>query len=201
MRNIPAKIWIPVIVAMIAAVGLAIFFTWPREEKTPEAIAPEMTSTPEEEIPPEIPADWQTYRNEEYGFEVSYPGEGQMTDEGLINLPFTPGTLLLEKYLMIWVEETLSGQCSPLEAPEVREPEMIQFGNIEFTKQIGYEGAAGSVYETIEYSTVKDNQCFHLTFILRSANPGVFDIPPPDFDHEKETEIFEQIVSTFRFLK
>jgi hypothetical protein len=81
MRQIQPKIWIPVIVVILLAVGLALFFTWPREEKAPEVIAPEVT--PEEEITlPEIPADWKTYKNEEYGFEVKHPEEFQIEEGG-----------------------------------------------------------------------------------------------------------------------
>lgn len=42
MRQIPAKIWLPVIAAIVIAVGLAVFFTLPREEKAPEVIAPKV---------------------------------------------------------------------------------------------------------------------------------------------------------------
>jgi hypothetical protein len=150
-------------------------------------------------------SNWKTYRNEAHKYEIKYPKDSKKIQESekevSIELPITPGTALRGKSLTISVEQTTSGECSPLHAPEVKKPEIIHFGNINFIKEIGYEAAAGSMYESIRYSTLKEGKCFHLTFVLRSANPGVFPTPPPRFDREKESEIFDQIVSTFRFVK
>lgn len=91
MRQISPKIWIPVIALLVIAVVLTVFFTLPREEKAPEIVSPKVT--PEEKVAqPEIPADWKTYRNEEYGFEVKYPEE-QISS--IIEGP-VPGMFLLD---------------------------------------------------------------------------------------------------------
>ncbi|MDO8551090.1 MAG: hypothetical protein Q7S03_00175 [bacterium] len=50
MQNISPKIWIPAIVFLLIVVGLAIFFSWPREEKIPEIVIPQVT--PREVITP-----------------------------------------------------------------------------------------------------------------------------------------------------
>ena len=38
-----------------------------------------------------------------------------------------------------------------------------------------------------------------LDFVLHSANPGVYETPPPDFDEAAESQIFDQMINTFRF--
>lgn len=115
MRQIQLKIWLSVIATILLAVGLAIFFIWPREEKTPEIVTLEVE--PPEEAALKIPADWKTYRNEEYGFAIRYPKESKMTNESRIDLPSVQGTTLVEKYLTIWAEKTTSGKCFPPRSP------------------------------------------------------------------------------------
>jgi len=148
---------------------------------------------------------WKVYRNVEYGFEIKYPKNAEITSEEenkvLVDLPFTSGTLLREKYLIIAINQTVPEKCPKPLAPVIKEMKTVRLSETEFKKEIGVEGAAGSAYESVRYSTMRGNQCFTLTFVLRSANPRAFDAPPPDFDRERESEIFDQIVSTFRFIK
>lgn len=66
MKKISIKIWLPIIVILFIAVSLAIYFSLPREEKAPEI-------TLKKGIAPEIPADWKTYIDWGYDFEVRYP--------------------------------------------------------------------------------------------------------------------------------
>lgn len=66
MKVISIKIWLPLIIVVLAIAGLAIYFNWPKEKQFPEIVVPQSET-------PEIPEDWKTYRNEEYGFEFRYP--------------------------------------------------------------------------------------------------------------------------------
>ena len=68
---------------------------------------------------------------------------------------------------------------------------------LQFLKEIGAEGAAGSLYEATAYSTLQGNACISLSFVLRSANLGNFPTPPPAFDKAAELAVFPIIMSTF----
>jgi len=193
--------YIFVVVVLAAVVGGGILWWVNKQEISPTEFfqIPKKVEKIEDET-----VNWETYRNEEHGFEVRYPEMGDlvdsnMTDDGIrINLPFDSGTLLQEKYLNVKIdpkEIDPEGECS-LPLPNVSKIEEVWFGNISFLKKVGEEGAAGSIYYYTSYSTASDLHCVILTFILRSANPGVFDSPPPDFDKEKEVKVFDQIVST-----
>jgi heat shock protein HslJ len=153
-------------------------------------------------------SDWNLCRSETHGFEVGFPPEGELVDQSpqsaRIDLPFTPGTNLLEKYLEITATETDETCTSPLAAgfePGTIPTETVQVDDLEFTRETGHEGAAGSIYEWVAYSIDQDGLCISLGFVLRSSNPDVFSTPPPLFDSTAESEIFEEIVGTFRWLE
>ena len=84
------------VVGLVALLGILAYQNfWPTsqdislpkglvaEEKTPEE-TPETPKIPEQ---PQIPADWKTYRNQEYGFEVSYPSEYSIKEQELEVVP------------------------------------------------------------------------------------------------------------------
>jgi len=74
-KGISSSIGIIIIVAVaIVSVGgvLAYQYIWSPAEPIEE---------PKAEIPQGETADWQTYRNEEYGFEFKYPVEGYSIEE------------------------------------------------------------------------------------------------------------------------
>jgi len=60
MKHTFSKIWIPVIIVIIFAGGI---FAWQYFE------------APAEEAVQDKTANWQTYQNEEYGFEIKHPGD------------------------------------------------------------------------------------------------------------------------------
>jgi hypothetical protein len=74
MKRISIKIWLPIIVILLIAVSLAIYFNWPKEEKLLEITIPKKET-------PEISANWKTYRNKEYGFEIKYPDDWEVVKE------------------------------------------------------------------------------------------------------------------------
>ena len=108
------------------------------------------------------------------------------------------GTNLSAKYLEVIVAENANTCQSPL--PTNQPSETVTINGISFLKQTGTEGAAGSLYQWVAYSTLRDNVCVSLDFILRSHDPGVFSTPPPVFDFAAESAVFEQIVATYIWL-
>jgi hypothetical protein len=77
--------------------------------------------------------------------------------------------------------------------------ENVTINGIQFLKEVGSEGAAGSLYDWTSYSTLRNNACINLTFVLRSANPGNFPTPPPVFDPLAESAVFSTIIGTFNW--
>ena len=148
-------------------------------------------------------SDWEAYRNEPYGYEIRYPKDSQILaghETLTIYLAFAPATNLREKFLVITVRESAPQECANPLPTIILDTEFVQVGGIEFRKEIGEDRAAGSTYESINYSTLRGNRCFGLSFVLHSVNPMNYDVPPPTFDREMESEMFMPILSTFRFV-
>jgi len=150
-----------------------------------------------------VPADWLTFTNTTYGFQFKYPPQGQIqagnTDTFTrINLPIAAGTNLSEKYLEVVVGQNVTECKSPL--PTQDPGVTVTINSLNFLKQTGAEGAAGSLYQWVAYSTLRDGVCVSLNFILHSHNPGNFATPPPVFDFAAESAVFDQMVGTFAWL-
>jgi hypothetical protein len=151
-------------------------------------------------------SDWLTFTNVRYNFQFKYPKEGQIADGttdnfARIDLPFVAGTNLREKYLEVIVVENANPCRSPLATSSMLETsETVVVNGITFLKETGGDGGAGHLRQWVAYSTLRDNVCVSLDFILHSLNPGNFPTPPPVFDYAAESAVFGQIVSTYAWL-
>jgi len=165
--------------------------------------SPTSSATP---TPTSPAGDWLTFTNQTYGFLFKYPPQGTITSGGddnftRIDLPFADGTNLREKYLEMIVAENVTPCESPLVTQSMLvSSEMVTINGISFLKQTGEDGGAGHLHQWVAYSTLKDNVCVSLDFVLHSLNPGNFPTPPPVFDYAVESTVFEQIVSTYEWL-
>jgi len=155
---------------------------------------------------PSIPdgSSWQVYCSEAYGFSFRYPPGGAApeggADEGVVYLPITSGTNLIEKYLNVTTTPNATSCESPNSeghAPGSIPSETDTFNGVDFLKQTAGEGAAGNNYEWVGYSDLSGTLCLSLTFILHSSDPGAFATPPPLFDKGAESAVFAQIMATF----
>jgi len=178
----------------------------PTVEASPSSTAAEAPPTGEPSLTPEHP-DWPTYRNEACGFGLRYPPEANegsaVQGDVHFELPITSGTNLSEKYLEVSCRTRVSPCASPFAegyAPGSLSTELRELRGIEFAIQSAAEGAAGSIYEWVSYSTTRGDSCASLTFILHSTNPLNYTPPLPEFDRDAESAIFEEIVSTFAWL-
>ena len=168
---------------------------------------PDVSPTPTFTATPTSPiSDWLTFTNSKYGFEFKYPPQGQIVADGdenftRIDLPFVAGTNLREKYLEVITVENANPCRSPLATSSMLETsETVIINGISFLKETGGDAGAGHLHQWIAYSTLRDNACVSLDFILHSLNAGNFPTPPPVFDFAAESAVFEQIVSTFTWL-
>jgi photosystem II stability/assembly factor-like uncharacterized protein len=159
-------------------------------------------------VPPTVtmvPNDWLRYENPAYGFKFQYPPQSERFFETgnsiLIKMPIAPGTNLVEKYLQ--VNARVANPCqSPLSAisPPGSPTETVVINGISFLKQTGGDAGVGHLHEWVGYSTLKNNTCISMDFVLHSLNAGNFDPPKPEFDKAAESAVFTQVMSTFAWL-
>ena len=148
---------------------------------------------------------WVTYSNATYGFGFEYPPEGVVSyPEGLVlrvDLPYTPGTNLVEKYLEVSVRPGVS----PCHSPQVEgmDPSQVNSQPVPIDGQTWLQEAgsgvgAGNIYEYTAYSLETSGSCLSLAFILHSTNPANYSTPPPEFDRAAESAVFPQVMGTVK---
>ena len=166
--------------------------------------APEVTATtaPAPSATP-LHGDWPLYTSEGCAFSIRYPPGGTLTepeDSVRIDLPFTPGTNLQEKYLDVTCRNA-PPVCETVYAagfdPGAVNPHPETINGVEFLVQNAAEGAAGNFYEWIAYSAANGASCASLTFILHSTNASNYDPPLTEFDRAAESAVFAEIMGTF----
>lgn len=159
---------------------------------SPPTATPTLTQNPT--------SGWENYLNTKYGFVFKYPNGSSISNQSdngaRIQLPFTGGTNLLEKYLDVRVVEG----ANPCDSPDIEPPtttETVTINGIQFLKESGEGAAAGNRYDFVAYSASANNNCASLTFVLHSANIGNYATPPPEFNKAAESAVFDLIVNTF----
>ena len=180
-------------------------------------VPPASTSTPQvpTDTPTKPPAcppatlpftDWAVYCNETYGFYVQYPADAVPGEADLnairIDLPVAPDTNLREKYVSITVQESSAACTSPLtsgyaEGSFTRENTVIN--GVNFLIESGMDAGVGNYWQWFAYTTGKRNLCVSFDFVIHSTNRFNYPTPPPEFDLELESAVFDEIVGTFNW--
>jgi cell division protein FtsL len=168
-------------------------------------------TTPENEIEitdKDETANWQTYQNDKFGFEIKYPEGTKITDIDadsgyfFMQIPFSLNkTKLTDKMLRIHVAATEFhyGVETPASCSIENNIGSVIINGITFNKRDAsgeFGGTEGAAIAT-EYCTMKNNLAFKLVFTLDYNRYSQLS----DFDQKKEFLIFNQMLSTFRFIE
>lgn len=149
-----------------------------------------------------VSQDFIRYTDTAHNFMISYPKDATVRNTNdpkdvlSYDLPKVPGTNLHEKYFTVSTEPATSA-CITQSFEEVTEIKKVTSLGVDFLKQETAGAGAGNFYETISYSTIRNNLCYRLQFVLHSVNAQNYDNPPPLFDHALESKVFDQIFATF----
>ncbi len=169
--------------------GGTLYWQWWREKqeiKEPEKIA-------EDEI-----TDWKTYRNEEYRFEIKYPKDHELIEKVVGGVSFGhiydinilgPQELSLSEYVnknIIPADDSRLGKTISKKSILVAGIEAIKFeGEI-------FGSMAGPWRYGIDTFLLKEGKIYRISY-----SPGV----TKEEVSSNEIKIFNQILSTFRFIK
>lgn len=226
MFKSPIAIIIVVCALIVGGVVVYQYFGMPKEKnETPGTIKPpgagailENETAKEPGAVPTPPpknetADWKTYRNEEYGFEISYPGNwylhleqnqplfvkkepsmppveleaygeqvGIWITEGMIN-PFTKTLFVSRKEWISWYEDYFQNPNRS------REKEWQTINGIEVLR-IKTRSPHAS-YDFLYYIIFKEDKVYSLHLYPYNKTDPVY---------SKNIEIFDTMLSTFKFL-
>jgi len=150
---------------------------------------------------PIIPPGWEPYTNDACGFTIYIPPGSEIrvseTDDSVrIALPvLEENTNLLGKDLT--VECSSNPADKALNAAHIIEVSEGVFNNINFHIEKGEEGAAGSFYQAIKYSTEKDGKYPLISCVLQSGNIYMYGDDVTEFNYALESAVCEDVMGSF----
>jgi hypothetical protein len=152
-------------------------------------------------------AGWLTYTNNGYGFQLLYPPGSSTVAGGTvfftsIDLPFAQGTNLDDKHLDMYVQAGSPTCQSPILefANTATTQANISMNGLNWVNQDKVAAPAIIATDWTSYSTTSGGVCVSLVFVLRSHNPPSGTGGPPAYNKAAESQVFLQIVNTFKWL-
>ena len=182
-------------------------------EKVGATPSPFPNLTPSRPNPTAIISESLEYRNEVFGFSFLYPADlilRETTDRQSILLVFPRplNTNWVEEQLLVRVQN--SPPCFTSLAEGRNEAQLTEqavvISGLNFLRQNFSGAAAGTTTEMVAYLTNQDEMCISFDFLLRTFDPDnldptAFPNAPTAIDRPQEVQVFEGIVSTFKWLQ
>ena len=163
---------------LLGAVGLIVYLQ-ETEPTQPDPTPSNQTTNPSTQNP-DPTADWQTYKNEEYGFEIKYPKESSFAGEIKPNVDLWQNTLVYQDKSFLTISITTVGN--------------EEFSEIDY-KQVSGDINIGGIEGKIVESTGPSKECT-TSIIEKNGLAYIFD----DNCWEDKT-LFNEMLSTFRFIE
>jgi len=150
-------------------------------------------------------ADWKTYRNEDFGYEIKYPEELD-TSYVYIHQPTWPPQITAKPTDPNFICEEFQHKKTSTGYGNQKE---VILNNSKYCVLTVSEGTAGTIYVIYKYTTNKNSKQLTLEFVLRFPNCEImyYGVDNKMEECQKEQKGFEptvlidKMLSTFRFLE
>jgi len=195
---------IVIVLAVIVGGGILGYTNYFKREIVSLAKFPEIKKPEKEKAIKEETANWKTYRNEEYGFEIKYPEEAENQVSNLLDISpsaiFRIGLSSLTNEWPSLFEITVADlkDCFYHPLGQSIEKKKVTINNLDFYLNIKQDSEpGGSVYKDYNYTIKKGEKYIILRFgIVYNVRCGE-EYECDKFDEAKDTKIFNQVLSTF----
>lgn len=140
--------------------------------------------------PGAIPADWKTYKNEKYGFELRYPSYMSMENKRILPSAGLVADISFGQHIWLTIRD-----------PKLNEKEVTKNWK---SFETFYIKELKILKNTSQSSSIGDNSPYltHIQYLINLPTATVFITYREQFEgeYEKFSQTLDQILSTFKFL-